>query len=61
LDFEEFEKDRKISVFSWNVNGVRATLKSGTLLKFFKEAEPDILCLNETKITLEAISEQKVW
>ena len=33
---------------SWNVNGIRACLKKG-FLEFFKEADADIFCLQETK------------
>lgn len=39
-----------ISVFSWNVNGIRAVHKKG-FLEWFEKAKPDILCLQETKAT----------
>lgn len=39
----------KINLFSWNVNGIRAGLKKGTLLDFIATYHPDILCLQETK------------
>lgn len=38
-----------IKLFSWNVNGIRAGLKKGTLLSFIESHHPDILCLQETK------------
>ena len=37
------------SLFSWNVNGIRAVLRKGALQKFIAEYQPDILCLQETK------------
>ncbi len=40
--------------YSWNVNGLRAALKKG-FLKWFHYAEPDILCLQETRAGLDAL------
>ena len=37
-----------VKILSWNVNGVRASLKKG-LLKWLQKTSPDILCLQETK------------
>ncbi|NLX64732.1 MAG: exodeoxyribonuclease III [Clostridiaceae bacterium] len=37
-------------LISWNVNGLRAVLGKG-FLDFFDSEQPDILCLQETKIT----------
>jgi exodeoxyribonuclease-3 len=37
-------------LISWNVNGVRATVKKGFVEKFDTElGKPDIVCLQETK------------
>jgi exodeoxyribonuclease III len=36
-------------IYSWNVNGIRATLKNGTFQAFMAAHEPDIVCLQETK------------
>ena len=47
-------------IYCWNVNGVRATLKSGSLVKFLTEKKPDILCLNETKIDEETLEKENV-
>ncbi len=44
---------RKIGIYSWNVNGIRAVLGKG-FLSWFEELQPDILCVQETK----AIEEQ---
>ena len=35
-------------IFSWNVNGVRSALGKG-LGDFIASADPDVLCLQETK------------
>lgn len=39
---------RKLRIFSWNVNGVRAVHRKG-FLKWFLDENPDILCIQETK------------
>ncbi len=36
-------------IYSWNVNGIRASIKKGALQKLIKDCQPDILCLQETK------------
>ena len=38
-----------MKIYSWNVNGIRATLKKGTFQSFMATHKPDILCLQETK------------
>ena len=38
-----------MKLFSWNVNGIRAVVKKGSLQQFVKDYAPDILCLQETK------------
>ena len=37
-----------ITLLSWNVNGIRAVHKKG-FLDWLAEANPDILCLQETR------------
>ncbi|MDD4333304.1 MAG: exodeoxyribonuclease III [Patescibacteria group bacterium] len=39
-----------MKIISWNVNGIRAVAKKG-LKNFLKKENPDILCLQETKIS----------
>jgi len=39
-------------IFSWNVNGVRSALNKG-LTDFIASAQPDVLCLQETKCETE--------
>lgn len=44
----------KISLFSWNVNGLRAVFKKG-FAGWLDKASPDILCLQETKARPEQV------
>lgn len=39
-----------MKIISWNVNGIRAVVQKG-LGEFIKKYKPDILCLQETKIS----------
>ena len=43
-------------LISWNVNGLRAVLKKG-FDAFIKEHSPDVLCLQETKISNDLIAD----
>ncbi|MFX0548577.1 exodeoxyribonuclease III [Hathewaya histolytica] len=38
-----------MKIYSWNVNGLRAIMKKN-FLDFFSEYEPEILCIQETKL-----------
>jgi len=38
-----------MQIFSWNVNGIRAVLRKDVLVPFVNSAQPDVLCLQETK------------
>ena len=38
----------KISIASWNINSVR--FRMDIVQRFLREASPDILCLQETKV-----------
>ncbi len=38
-----------VTIYSWNVNGIRAVINKGALQSFVKEHQPDFLCLQETK------------
>ncbi|HVW68137.1 MAG TPA: exodeoxyribonuclease III [Steroidobacteraceae bacterium] len=38
-----------MKIYSWNVNGIRATLKKGTFQSFMAAHKPDVICLQETK------------
>lgn len=39
-----------MKIFSWNVNGIRAVEKKGALKDFLTNENPDIFCMQETKI-----------
>ena len=43
------EKRKKMKLISWNVNGLRACMQKG-FMEYFKEADADIFCLQETKM-----------
>ena len=45
-----------MNIISWNVNGIRAALKKGFLDWLSKES-PDVLCLQETKISEDQLDE----
>ncbi|MDO9044551.1 MAG: hypothetical protein Q7U35_04510 [Methanobacteriaceae archaeon] len=45
-----------MKLLSWNVNGIRARHNNGFLKQVFDE-QPDILCLQEVKATMENIPE----
>ena len=38
-------------ISSWNINGLRAVTKRGSLQHYISSKKPDIYCLNELKIT----------
>ena len=44
-----------MKLYSWNVNGIRAVNNKGLFLPFLKEHQPDILCLQETKVQPDQI------
>ncbi len=48
-----------MKIISWNVNGVRAVLKKG-LLEFINKNKPDILCLQEIKISANTLLTEKI-
>lgn len=45
-----------MKLISWNVNGLRAAINKG-FKNFFKEANADIFCLQETKMQVEQLDE----
>ena len=38
-----------MKLYSWNVNGLRAVLRKDAFLPFVRSADPDIVCVQETK------------
>ncbi len=47
-----------MKIISWNTNGLRATAKQGFFNPLFKEENPDILCLQETKAEPEQLPDE---
>lgn len=39
----------KLTLYSWNVNGIRAVIRKGSLQEFIAKFQPNVLCLQETK------------
>ncbi len=46
-------ESKEILISSWNVNGLSALLKKEDLHNYMKEVQPEIICLNEIKLTDE--------
>lgn len=44
----------KLKLISWNVNGIRACITKG-FLDYFKEADADVFCLQETKLSKDQL------
>lgn len=44
------------TILSWNVNGLRAALKNG-FMDWFEQAQPDILCIQESRVLPEELDE----
>ncbi|MDD2497377.1 MAG: exodeoxyribonuclease III [Desulfitobacteriaceae bacterium] len=44
-------------IYSWNVNGIRAVHRNG-FLDWISKEQPDILCLQETKIQQDQLTEE---
>jgi len=47
----------KFKLVSWNVNGLRSIAKKG-LFEWFHQEKPDVLCLQETKIGAEQLTDE---
>ena len=48
-----------MKIYSWNVNGIRAARKKG-FLEWVKKESPDVLCLQETKASVEQLDDELV-
>lgn len=46
-----------MNIISWNVNGLRAVLKKD-FLPWIKEENPDVLCIQETKLQEETLTDE---
>ena len=49
-----------IKIIHWNINGLRRIIQTGCLQKLFNTMKPDILCLNEIKMTETKIHEYRI-
>jgi len=49
-----------MKIISWNVNGLRAILRKGHLRAFLEREEPDILCLQEIKISEPKLEKEQI-
>lgn len=47
-----------MKIISWNTNGLRATARQGNLNPLFTQYNPDILCLQETKSTIDQFPDE---
>ena len=45
---------------SWNINGIRATLKTHQLHDLIHTYKPDFLCLQEVKATIEQVDPKNI-
>ncbi|MCL4145732.1 UNVERIFIED_CONTAM: hypothetical protein GTU68_055148 [Idotea baltica] len=48
-----------MKVVSWNVNGLRSVFNKG-FLDYLSSDSPDLLCLQESKVMLEQLSEEQI-
>ncbi|MBU0981103.1 exodeoxyribonuclease III [Patescibacteria group bacterium] len=48
-----------MKIISWNVNGIRAVMNKG-FLDFLEEKDPDILCVQETKISPSQLTQELI-
>jgi exodeoxyribonuclease III len=55
-EFLQPTENTNLKIFSWNVNGIRAIIRKGNLVDFLNTENPDILCLNETKIDKQTLT-----
>ncbi len=46
------------SIFSWNVNGLRAVHRKGFFIPFLNKYNPDVLCIQETKAHPEQLPDE---
>ena len=51
------QKKTELTLHSWNVNGLRAVLKKG-FREYIDRYRPDILCLQETKLSPEVLEQE---
>lgn len=50
----------KYKIYSWNVNGIRATARNGLFWPWLAKSNADILCVQETKATSDQLDQPLV-
>lgn len=58
--YDEFKERDHVDLWSWNVNGINATMSKGIFQKFMQDYNPTVLCLNETKTTQDVIEKKSL-
>ncbi len=48
-------------LISWNVNGLRACVSKGCFQEFMEKENPDVICLQETKLQEGQIEDSKIY
>jgi len=48
-----FYSTAALKISSWNINGLNSVVSKGVLQEYVKQEEPDIMCFQETKLSLE--------
>ena len=59
--YKDFPKQREIDLWTWNVNGVSALIQKGIFREFMRANNPTVLCLNETKTTVERLNSEFIY
>lgn len=57
LSSESSIPQNPLKIISWNINGLRRIATAGQIQSFFKATSPDILCLNEIKMSESKVHE----
>lgn len=50
----------RYKIYSWNINGIRATAKKGLFWPWLEKSDADILCVQETKATADQLDQPLV-
>lgn len=51
LNNEPLEPPKSVKIIHWNINGLGRIVMTGKLQEFFRASNPDIMCLNEIKMS----------
>ena len=53
---KDWDANKYLKIISWNVNGLNSLLKGDSFDQLLKQEQPDVLCLQETKLQVGAAS-----